>query len=69
MTPRCTARHSQGQAPTWPVAPNRDETSAHTANDQTHTVEEASIWILGAACLLSIAALIGVAAGVLSVPL
>lgn len=42
----------------------------HPANDdQTLNVEEASIWILGAACLLSIAALIGVAAGVLSVPL
>ena len=55
------------QPPADPVQPL--ERQRQTNNDQTRNVEEASIWILGAACLLSIAALIGVAAGVLSVPL
>lgn len=52
-------------APTWPAVPNRDETSAHT-DDQTHTVDEAAIWILGAACLFGLVALIAGTAGYLS---
>lgn len=58
---------SSVQPPADPVQPLERQRQAH--DDQTLNVEEASIWTLGAACLLSIAALIGVAAGVLSVPL
>jgi hypothetical protein len=38
-------------------------------DDKVTEVDEASIWILGAACLFAVVALIAAAAGVLSVPL
>lgn len=75
MTTCITNRCSQGHAPcptpgvcngnTHPVLP-ASTTSAHTTDDQTRDVDEASIWILGAACLFATVALIAGTAGYLS---
>ena len=77
MTTCITNRCSQGNIPcptpgmcngnTQPALPiqyDQEEEQRDAAE-----VDEASIWILGAACLFAVVALIAAAAGVLSVPL
>lgn len=75
MTTCLTNRCSQGHAPcptpgvcngnTQPALPASD-TSASADDDQTRDVDEACIWILGAACLFGLVALIAGTAGYLS---
>lgn len=75
MTTCLTNRCSQGHAPcptpgvcnggTQPALP----TQPTITDDKVTEVDEASIWILGAACLFAVVALIAAAAGFLAVPL
>lgn len=74
MTTCLTNRCSQGHAPcptpgvcsgnTHPVLPAQPPEA-----DQHRDVDEASIWVLAAACLFSVVALISAAAGYLTVRL
>lgn len=76
MTTCITNRCSQGQAPcptpgvcngnTQPALPIQ---YAQEEERDAAEVDEASIWILGAACLFAVVALIAAAASVLSLPL